>query len=91
MVLVQLALEGAQACLEGLHEAHFSEVTLGLRAATLRELVNQQLVLFKVSELDEGAGTIAGARDDLSEELLDLRDVEVVQAIEGGQAETLRI
>jgi hypothetical protein len=28
MVLVQLALEGAQARLEGLHEAHFSEVTL---------------------------------------------------------------
>ena len=91
MVLVQLALEGAQACLEGLHEAHFSEVTLGLGASSLRELVDQKLVLFEVSELDEGASAIAGARDDLGEELLDLRDVEVGQAIEGGQAETLRI
>jgi hypothetical protein len=91
MVLVQLAFKGAQACLEGLHEAHFSEVTLGLGASSLRELVDQKLVVFEVSELDEGASAIAGARDDLGEELLDLRDVEVGQAIEGGQAETLRI
>lgn len=88
---VQLGLENAQTGLECLHETHFSEVTLCLGAATLRELVDQQLVLVEVSELEEGACAIAGARDDLGEELLDLWDVEVGQAIEGGQAETLGI
>ena len=82
MILVQLALKSVQTCLEGLHEAHLSEVTFWLGASSLRELVNQQLVLFEVSELNEGASAIAGARDDLGEELLDLRDVEVRQAIE---------
>ena len=91
MVDVQLGLKSAQTGLESLHESHFSEVSLCLRAATLGELVDQQLVLVEVGELEEGGGAIAGARDDLGEKFLDLRDVEVGQAVEGGKAEALGI
>ncbi len=76
--------------MEGLQEAHLSEISLAL-GVTLAELIDEQFVLLEVGQLNYESGGVAGLGNGLSEKLLDARDVEIREAVEILKAEAMRI